>query len=298
MNTIEQAAKRLEELRRAGVDIPDISPVSSGSSTTAAPVPQTATFSVSAPSEDAVSARQSRAVQLDLTTMRQVGLITPGSPRSRLEDEMRIIKRPLLDNIKGVSAAPVERANLIMMTSALPDEGKTFCSINLAISMAMELDHSVLLVEADVLRPSVLQQLGLHQSKGLLDVLQSPDTDLADVLLKTDIPKLTLLPAGTAHGRSTELLASAAMDKLLDDLATHYSDRIIIFDSPPLLPTTESRVLATKMGQVVMVVEAGRTTHDSVRQAFATVEKCPVVMSVLNKYRGPRGASAYGYYAA
>jgi len=117
-------------------------------------------------------------------------------------------------------------------------------------------------------------------------------------LLKTDIPKLTLLPAGTAHGHSTELLASAGMDRLLAELATHYADRIIIFDSPPLLPTTESRVLATKMGQVVMVVEAGKTTHDSIRQAFSTVEKCPVVMSVLNKYRGPKGASAYGYYAA
>ena len=230
--------------------------------------------------------------------MGRAGLLVPGAPRSKQEDEFRIIKRPLLENAQGTSAAPVQRGNLIMVSSALPGEGKTFCATNLAISMAMELDHSVLLVEADVLRPTVLERLGLPASKGLMDVLTNPDLDLADVLLKTNIPKLTLLPAGTASSRSTELLASAAMDKLLDELANNYSDRIIIFDTPPLLPTTESRVLATKMGQVVMVVEAGQTALDTVRQAFATVENCPVVMSMLNKYRGPKGASAYGYYAA
>ncbi|MDE2400752.1 MAG: XrtA-associated tyrosine autokinase [Burkholderiales bacterium] len=294
MSTIEQAAKRLEELRRAGVDISAMQ----GGSQPIAETPATRTEQTSAPSPDPSSDRRSKPVTLDLVTMGRAGLLIPGAPRSKVEDEFRIIKRPLLENAKGLSAAPIHRANLIMVTSAVPDEGKTFCAINLALSMAMEMDHSVLLIEADVLRPSVLAQMGLAPSKGLLDVLSTPGMDLAEVLLKTDIPKLTVLPAGTASSRSTELLASAAMDSLLDELASNYSDRIIIFDTPPLLPTTESRVLATKMGQVVMVVESGQTTLDTVRQAFATVEVCPVVMSILNKYRGPKGASAYGYYAA
>jgi protein-tyrosine kinase len=313
MSTIEQAAKRLEELRRAGIDIPGmqagnmppaaapIAPVAAAPTAPMAPAPAApspAHAPVVSTADIRLSDRHSRSVQLDVQTMSRSGLLVPGAPRSKVEDEFRIIKRPLLENAKGRSAAPIQRANLIMVTSALPDEGKTFCTVNLALSMAMEMDHSVLLVEADVLRPSVLERLGLPPSRGLLDVLSDPKLDLADVLLKTDIPKLTLLPAGTANSRSTELLASGAMEALLNELATYYADRIIIFDTPPLLLTTEARVLASKMGQVVMVVEAGRTTHDTARQAFAAVEKCPVVMSMLNKYRGPTGASAYGYYAA
>jgi len=301
MNTIEQAAKRLEQLRRAGVALPD---APAPAAETASPAPSgsenepASADTQHANSSSELQERRSRQVQLNLVTMAKAGLLVPGAPRSKVEDEFRIIKRPLLENAKGQSAAPIHRANLIMVSSALPDEGKTFCAVNLAISMAMEMDYSVLLVEADVLRPSVLERLGLPPAKGLMDVLTDQVDDLADVLLKTDIPKLTLLPAGTASSRSTELLASTAMDRLLDELAHNYNDRIIVFDTPPLLPTTESRVLATKMGQVVMVIEAGQTTHDTVRQAFATVENCPVVMSVLNKYRGPKGASAYGYYAA
>jgi protein-tyrosine kinase len=161
----------------------------------------------------------------------------------------------------------------------------------------MELDHTVLLVEADVLRPSALSRLGVTAAKGLLDKLESPSMDLASVLLRTNIPKLTLLPAGTASSRSTELLASDAMDSLLEELASKYADRIVIFDTPPLLSTTESRVLASHMGQVVMVMEASKTPINTVKQAFAAVESHPVVLSMLNKYRGPKGSNAYGYYA-
>ena len=241
--------------------------------------------------------RKSRLVELDLMKMARCGLLVPGHPRSQLEEEFRIIKRPLLENVRGQTASRPKRANIIMVTSALPGEGKTQTAINLAVSIAMELDHTVLLVEADVIRPSALERMGIPASKGLLDMLMHPETDLSEVLLKTNIPKLTLLPAGTSSSRSTELLASGAMDKLLEELATTYPDRVIIFDTPPLLPSTESRVLATSMGQVLMVVEAGKTALNTVKQAFATVQECPVVMSMLNKYTGPKGNRAYGYYA-
>lgn len=307
MNTIEQATKRIEQLRRSGIDVPwGAAGVEQGelpppavktSGEQAAGVPPAAATPPTAP-ESKVT-RRSRSVDLNLERLAQQGYLVPGRERSQIEEEFRIIKRPLLKNATGESAAPIERGNLIMVTSALPGEGKTYTSINLAISLAMELDHTVLLVDADVVRPSVLDRLGLPPTKGLLDLLTTPDMDMSDVMLKTNIPKLTLLPAGTGSGmaNTTELLASGAMEKLLDELAQTYEDRIVIFDAPPLLPSTESRVLATHLGQIVVVVEADRTARSSVIQAFSTLEACPVVMSVLNKCRSKKANSAYGYYA-
>lgn len=309
MSTIERAAKRLEELRRAGVDISAITPEEKPAppaenlgDVVAIRIPQLAAqeSANAAPAATEASAaldRRSREVELDLRKMSRANLLVPGDPRSQLEEEFRIIKRPLLENVRGQTAVRPHRANLIMVTSALPGEGKTQTAINLATSIAMELDHTVLLVEADVLRPSVLERVGVPSQKGLLDLLSNKSLALSDVLLKTNIPKLTLLPAGTASSRSTELLASTAMDELLEELASKYADRVIIFDTPPLLSTTESRVLASHMGQVVMVVESGKTPTTSVQQAFATVESHPVVLSMLNKYRGPKGKNTYGYYA-
>ncbi|WP_290902380.1 XrtA-associated tyrosine autokinase [Aquabacterium sp.] len=305
MNTIEQAAKRLEQLRRAGVDVQsDLQTVPSALGTQATPTPNAADAPATpppspkqahtpAPPDD----RRSRDITVDLARMRRAGLLVPGQPRSQLEEEFRIVKRPLLENLRGQAGMRPDRANLIMVTSAMPSEGKTQTALNLAVSIAMELDHTVLLVEADVLRPSALERLGVTAAKGLLDLLDSSQTQLTDVLLRTNIPKLTLLPAGTASSRSTELLASDNMDKLLKELASKYSDRVVIFDTPPLLSTTESRVLASHMGQVVMVIEANKTPINTIKQAFATVESHPVVLSMLNKYRGPKGSNAYGYYA-
>lgn len=311
MSTIERAAKRLEELRRAGVDIsavapetppPAPAPTEDLGDVLTIRIPQAAaelpTPAKAEPAAFSAAAdRRSREVELDLRRMSRSNLLVPGEPRSQLEEEFRIIKRPLLENVRGQTAVRPHRANLIMVTSAIPGEGKTQTAINLATSIAMELDHTVLLVEADVLRPSVLERVGVSAQKGLLDLLANKSLDLSDVLLKTNIPKLTLLPAGTANSRSTELLASSAMDELLEELASKYADRVIIFDTPPLLSTTESRVLASHMGQVVMVVESGKTPISSVQQAFATVENHPVVLSMLNKYRGPKGKNTYGYYA-
>ncbi len=322
MNTIEQAAQRLEQLRRAGVPLLQEEPAAPPIEVAPAPAtdvnsavatntaPQGTSPTQSAPAAQATTSpaatspentsqgeRRSREVTLDLLRMQRAGLLVPGQPRSQLEEEFRIIKRPLLENVRHEGPMRPNRANLIMVTSAVAGEGKTQTSLNLAISIAMELDHTVLLVEADVLRPSALARVGVQASHGLLDLLETPQTQLPDVLLRTNIPKLTLLPAGTASSRSTELLASDAMDNLLSELASKYPDRIIIFDTPPLLSTTESRVLASHMGQVVLVTEANNTPVSLVKQAYATVENHPVVLGLLNKYRGPKGSTAYGYYA-
>lgn len=311
MGIIEQAAKRLDELRRSGVDLPALprgGPPDPGQAMperllraierrerSLAEASEADAASAKGASHEAV-ARQSKRVHIDLGRLAVAGYVTPDAERSQLADEFRVIKRPLLTNVQGRSAAPVQRANLIMVSSSLPGEGKTFVAINLAMSLAMELNSTVLLVDADVARPSILERLGLPPAKGLLDLLTNPELCLSDVLLRTNVDKLALLPAGTAQGHATELLASDAMNRLVDELATRYADRIVIFDAPPLLPSTESRVLATHMGQIVLVVEAERTPQASVTQALATVESCPVVMSVLNKVPRSQMGSYYGHY--
>lgn len=303
MNIIEQAAKRLEELQRAGVAVPwaaagfDAQPNESAAPATpdVTRVPEAVAPLAAANPAPSAPTRVSRQVQIDVQRLVQMGFVVPGGPRNATADEYRVIKRPILKNATATGDAALRRGNLIQVVSAMPGEGKTFTAVNLALSIAAELDHSVLLVDADVVRPSVFPRLGLSAERGLLDLLRDPSMTVADVMLSTNIPKLSLLPAGSASADSTELLASAAMERLLDDLATRYADRIVIFDSPPVLAATEARVLATKVGQLLVVIEAGSTSRELVTEAFGALSSCPVVMAVLNKYDGPPLAGPYGY---
>lgn len=305
MSIIEQAARRLEQLRQSGVEVP----TPSGALRTAVkgkPTPAASALPLqpvrSQPVDRSplqvpqVPAQHSRHVRIDLDRLAAMGYLTPETPRAKMADEFRVIKRPLLQNVNTqLDSGQPGNANLIMVTSALPGEGKTFVSVNLAMSMAMELDRTVLLVDADVARPALLPRLAVAASRGLLDVLADPSIELSDVLLRTNIEKLTLLPPGAPRAQATELLASDEMDRLLADIASRYSDRIVVFDAPPLLPSTESRVLASKMGQVVFVVEAQKTAQKAVRQALATIETCPVVMPLLNKANQSDVGFYYGY---
>lgn len=299
MSLIEKAVERLGQLKQAGQDAPVITPAPAPAPAQAAVVDAVASVErsrveIHAPEAEPVS----RAVYIDLERLAHMGFVTPDQQRTSISEEYRVIKRPLLRNASSIrGTSRVTQGNLIMVTSALPGEGKSFTALNLAMSMAMELDHSVLLVDADVSKPSILKQMGLPPERGLMDVLVDGTLDLPDVILRTNIEKLRILPAGTATQRATELLASEGMNRLLDEMASRYPDRIIVFDSPPLLVTTESRVLATHMGQIVVVVEAERTTHAALKQALATIEACPIKMMLLNKssVRGPGGYYGYGY---
>jgi exopolysaccharide/PEP-CTERM locus tyrosine autokinase len=289
---IEQAARRLEQLREAGVEVPGTPPPRAMLGTSDAPPPRPALEEVKPQPQPALTSKQ---VELDPAAIAAAGIITPNAPRSHLADQYRVIKRPLIRNATGKGAAVLKHGNLIMVTSALSGEGKTFTAINLAMSIAAERDHTVMLVDADVARPSVPRMLGLSPGPGLLDVLQG-SVDMASVLLRTDIDTLTVLPSGTPHPKATELLASAAMGELLDDIASRYADRIVIFDSPPLLLTTEARVLAAHMGQAIVVVQANKTLQADVERALATIEACPVRLMLLNQARArAEGASGYGY---
>lgn len=337
MDLVEKAAQRLAQLQKAGVEVPvpdaaaAQAPLTSNVETIPTPerfaqaleraqmpearapiatpakavvpaspaVPASAVPApaVHAPRAPVPAAQHSKLVHIDLEALAAGGYITPEAQRSQLADEFRVIKRPIIRNARERTGARAERANLVMVTSAIPAEGKSFVALNLAMSIALELDSTALLVDADVANPSLMQMTHLPpSSKGLLDLLTSPDVKLPDVLLRTNVEKLTLLPSGTAHGRATEMLASETMGALLEDMASRYADRILVFDSPPLLATTEARALASHMGQILMVVEADRTAQAMVKHALETIESCPVVMMLLNKAPRPEIGSYYGHH--
>lgn len=317
-NLIEQAAKRLEELRRAGVDVDQAvpprahEPAPGGAPSTPEAMvlaleARTAAHPAPKPPRDeprlqgeALRATDEpvpgRHIDIDFGWLKSRGFVTPEAAMSQIAEEFRIIKRPIIRNALGRGGARVKNGNLVMVTSALPSEGKTFTSLNLALSMATEIDSTVLLVDGDVAHPSIPGLLGAPHGPGLLDLLTRDDLDFGECLVKTNIEKLSVLPAGARHRRSTELLASEQMASLLREIASRYPDRIIIFDSPPLLATTEARVLAGNMGQIVMVVAADSTSQNAVTQALATVEGCEVVMMVLNKASRTDVGAYYGYY--
>lgn len=236
-------------------------------------------------------------VRIPFDTLYGLGMITPGAPRSVIAEEYRAIKRPLLKNIDGESAAPIEYANLIMVTSALQNEGKTFSSINLALSIAMEMDKTVLFVDADTSKASAGDVLGVPpESLGLIDVLENTGVTLGDVILNTNMEKLKILPAGKVHAHSTELLASDGMIGLMQELSQRYSDRVIVFDSPPLLLTNEAGVLANLMGQIVLVVMADVTPQHAIAEAVEHIAEDKMVGMVLNRTRRNRGKLfGYGY---
>ncbi|HIA08793.1 MAG TPA: protein tyrosine kinase [Chromatiaceae bacterium] len=237
-----------------------------------------------------------RIVTINVRRLEAAGMLTPSTARSQIAEEYRIIKRPLLVNAFGGGAAALGNANLIMVTSAMPGEGKTFCSVNLAMSIAMELERTVLLVDADMAQLSVTKLLGIEAEYGLTDVLRDDNSvRLKDALIRTDVPKLTLLPAGSHYHQSTELLASDAMHRIADELSQRYSDRIVIFDAPPLLAASQASVLAHLMGQVVLVVEAEWTPQHIVGEALLNLGTENVVGVIINKTRQAVGKEYYGY---
>ena len=233
--------------------------------------------------------------EIDLASLRARGFVTPDGGTSGASQEFRVIKRPLLSHAFGPRAADFPNGRRVMITSALPGEGKSHCAINLAMSIAAERDHQVLLVDADVARPSVPRQLGIQTDVGLMDWLIDGKPDLSELIRPTNVDKLSILPAGRRHAHATELLASDAMTLLLDELTARFPDHLFVFDSPPLMVTTESRVLASYMGQVVMVVESGRTQRDVVDEALGMLSKDQFVGLVLNKSREAGAGGYYGY---
>lgn len=234
-------------------------------------------------------------VFIDLNKLNKLGIVTPDQGKTQAAEQFRIIKRPLLTKAFA-NPKIIKNGNLIMIASSLTGEGKSFCSVNLALSIASELDHRVLLIDADVAQPSIPDMLGFGPKKGLLDILLNKELDISDVMLKTNVDKLTLITAGAKqHPHATELLAGQSMGLLLDELSQRYHDRVVIFDSPPLLLTSEARVLAARMGQIVLIVEAEQTTQHAVKEALKQIESCGTINLIYNKARAFSGKKYYGY---
>jgi receptor protein-tyrosine kinase len=233
-------------------------------------------------------------LNIDFDMLKQLGAILPDDSRSKIKEEYKHIKRPLLQKATAQSVRTHQR-NLIMITSAHSGEGKTFCSLNLALSIAVERDRRVLLVDADVVKPGLGRLLGMEDKAGLVEYLNGDVKSLSDILLTTNINNLTVLPAGKTHHLSHELLASNTMSDLAEEMATRYSDRIIIFDSPPMLATSEARVLSQLVGQIVLVVEQDKTTESAVKDALTGLEPGKISGLILNKARS-NSDGYYGYY--
>lgn len=235
---------------------------------------------------------------IDLVRLQVAGYVTPQSERTRISEEYRVIKRPLLLNAFARGEHRIPNGHLIMVTSARPGEGKTFTSLNLAMSMASERELFVLLIDADVHRGTLMRELGVKAEKGLVDLLVDDSLTLHDTLVRTNVPNLTLLPSGMQHSEATELLASQRMSKLMNDIATRYPDRVIIIDTPPVLASSEAGVLGLLVGQVVMVVEWGSTTRQAVEQALPLIGTCQNINFVLNKATFYVGSDRFGMYTA
>jgi exopolysaccharide/PEP-CTERM locus tyrosine autokinase len=237
-----------------------------------------------------------------LDRLRDKGMLVPGSSLGpEIRGEYRRIKRPLLSNAFGKSASLVDGGNLILVTSSVPGEGKSYTAMNLALAIAQERDHTVLLVDADVTKQGVSRMLGVDKRRpDLTDLLTSDDLSVGKALLRTDVPGLVLLPAGKPHEYITEMVASQRMARLVNELASRYSDRVIIFDGPPLLSTPEAPILASLVGQVAFVIEAGKTPHAIVDDALGMLPKDKAIGLVLNKSESVsnRGGYYYNYYAA
>lgn len=238
--------------------------------------------------------RKSRLVDINLERLNGIGLLTPTSDNSLLAEQMRVIKRPLVMQAAASAKDRAPNANLIMVASALPNEGKTTTAINLAVSMAMERDHTVLLVDADVAKSDISNTLGITSEVGLTDLFYKTDLQVSDVMLRTNIPSLSVIPAGQRHPNLTELFAGEEMRTLMLEISQRYSDRIIIIDSPPLLATSGASVLGSLVGQIVMVVEAVRTPQRAVAEALRMLGPLDNIGIVLNKAR-ERATYSYGY---
>jgi exopolysaccharide/PEP-CTERM locus tyrosine autokinase len=243
----------------------------------------------------AAAMESARFVKIDRKRLRAAGFVPDEVQERRFADQYRRIKRPMLLQVQALSAAHAPGARLIMMASALPGDGKTFTSINLALSMARERDISMLIVDGDVAKPHISRIFGLEREPGLLDALANENVDVESLVLPTDVPGLSMLPAGQFHESATELLASARMDQVITRLTARDPQRVVLLDSPPLLLSSESRALVEIAGQVGLVVRAGKTPRQAVMEAIEHIGPNKPMGLILNQSLLAQSEGYYGY---
>jgi protein-tyrosine kinase len=280
----------LAKLRRVGetdakhaVVMPRAPSVAKGPAVTVAPVP-TPEPEVEVPTKH---------FSVDLKALRDAGYLPEEGLERRFADHFRQIKRPLIEK----ALADGGDMRLIMVSSALPGDGKSFTSINLAFSIARERDISVLLVDADTPRARVSEVLGLRGEPGLLDALTDHSLDIESLIGRTDVRGLDFLPAGRLVEGATELLASARMRQIAARLCARNSRRLVVFDSAPLLVSSEARILTRIPGQIVLVARTGMTPRRAVADALKEVDKSKIQGLILNHTPRRKGGDYYYGYS-
>ncbi|ATE64061.1 AAA family ATPase [Rhizorhabdus dicambivorans] len=221
------------------------------------------------------------------------GFVMPDAAITALAEEFRIVKRTLLLNAIGPTALPNGRR--ILICSAQANEGKTFCAVNLALSMANERDIEVLLIDGDFAKPTVLSTLGIEGPVGLMDALGDPDIDVETLVIKTDVGNLSVLPSGKYTNEATELIAADRTRVIIERLSAK-PNRIILFDSPPALAASPASVLAYHVGQVLLVVRADKTAEAELRDAVLLLGGCEEIQLLLNGARFAPNARRFGSY--
>jgi len=223
----------------------------------------------------------------------QQGLIVPEAPVTALLEEFRIVKRELLADARS-SDDPLGRR--ILVCSPHSGEGKTYCATNLAIALAAERDIEVVLVDADVVRPSVTTRLGIAGGKGLMDALADPSLAPESLVIATDIPGLFVLPAGSANTLDAEYLASEHTGHVLDRLTRGAPRRMLVFDTPPALAASPAAELAAHVGQAVLVVRAEETSRAALEDAQQLLSACHDIKLLLNAARYSPSGRRFGKY--
>ncbi|KQM88862.1 hypothetical protein ASE67_01725 [Sphingomonas sp. Leaf23] len=234
--------------------------------------------------------------RIDREMLAEAGMLVPGGPVTALAEEFRLVKRQLLTTAADIEKRDPDAARMILVCSAQPGDGKTFCAINLALSLAAERDLQILLVDADFPKPDILDRLGLPAGKGLLDALGDPTIDVETLVIPTDVPQLSVLPAGKRTNADTELLRSDHAQDVMQRLLTADPDRIVIFDSPPALAASPAAVLASLVGQTVLVVRADRSSESDLREAVALLDGCDDIQLLLNATTYRAEGARFGYY--
>ncbi len=242
-------------------------------------------------------ADSSRALRVDRAALRLAGLLPEEARERHLIDQFRTIKRPIMQRLKSMAATsqPSDVAQSLLVTSALPRDGKTFTCINLALSVARERDASALLIDADVATPNISRVFGVEQEPGLLDALFDESIDVEKLVRPTDLAGLFVLPVGNEREQSTELLSSARMKAVMARMSALDPRRLLLFDSAPLLMSNDARSIAQMVKQVVLVVRSGITPQNAVKDAIATIEREKLTGVVLNQNDLRSFNRQYGY---
>ena len=220
---------------------------------------------------------------VDMTSLFRAGMIDWNRVRSRVSEEFRLVQRQIVRTAFTAAGAEPGFSNLLMITSSIPGEGKSFTALNLAACIARQRDHHVLLIDIDSKRDSFCMALGLGDAPGLLDLAANPELEATQVMARTAIENLSVLPIGIERDLGPELFASKQMTKLIQAIGRRYADRLIVLDAPPTLSTSDPAALAPIVGQVLFVVEAERTQREEVVSSLDLLQACPTITLLLNK---------------